>query len=306
MNGQISVVVTTYNGEKYILEQLDSIRTQSMAADEVIILDDGSKDNTVRVVEEFIQTHGLHSWKCIRNPVNMGWKANFKKGFDLAAHEFVFPCDQDDIWLPDKCRKMLQVMNEHPELEVLASDYDILMSESDHGSGAYVRNERKMKKDGSLEFRRISPKWAYIKRPGCTYCFRKSFYLQIRDSWDTRFPHDAVLWRYAAMRHSLAVLHEGLIRFRRHGDNSTSGLKRTNASCTDTFNDYLYFYRLAYKTVESEQEKEILKKGILFLKRRKQYYRTRNIFLWLKLYLRYHAYYDSILGWLGDLYFPWK
>ena len=73
-----SVAMATYNGAEYVVEQLESIRTQSMPVDEVIIHDDRSTDDTVAIVEKYIREHGLERhWKVSQNPKNMGYAANF-------------------------------------------------------------------------------------------------------------------------------------------------------------------------------------------------------------------------------------
>ena len=94
----ISVVMCCYNGEKYIQEQMDSLKNQSRKADEIIIIDDCSKDDTVQIIKNYIQQNELHSWKLIENKKNKGWKENFMFGIRQAKGEVIFPCDQDDIW----------------------------------------------------------------------------------------------------------------------------------------------------------------------------------------------------------------
>ena len=74
---KISIVMTTYNGEKYLTEQLDSLRTQTRLPDEVIISDDCSADNTNVMIEEYIKKYRLTSWKHIKLKKNVGWKKNF-------------------------------------------------------------------------------------------------------------------------------------------------------------------------------------------------------------------------------------
>ena len=59
---QISVVMTTYNGERHVLQQLDTIRQQSLQPDEVIILDDGSVDSTPQLIREYIHNYSLYNW----------------------------------------------------------------------------------------------------------------------------------------------------------------------------------------------------------------------------------------------------
>lgn len=64
---RISIAMTTYNGADYLLEQLESLRTQSLMADEVIIVDDCSTDNTVDLLNMYIQKYHLDNWVLIRN-----------------------------------------------------------------------------------------------------------------------------------------------------------------------------------------------------------------------------------------------
>ena len=77
MKEKISVVMTTYNGKKYLLEQLESLRNQTLKIDEVIIMDDWSKDETPELIRKYIIDNNLSGWKLIENQTNQGWKKNF-------------------------------------------------------------------------------------------------------------------------------------------------------------------------------------------------------------------------------------
>ncbi|WRK53127.1 glycosyltransferase [Coprobacillaceae bacterium CR2/5/TPMF4] len=76
---KISVVMTTYNGQKYIKKQLESIELQTVKIDEVIIIDDCSNDDTVEIVNEFIHNKQLTGWILEENKNNLGYIENFKK-----------------------------------------------------------------------------------------------------------------------------------------------------------------------------------------------------------------------------------
>lgn len=308
MRKKISVVMTTYNGEKYLLEQLESLRNQTLKIDEVIIMDDCSTDETPRLIRKYITDNKLNGWKLIENQTNQGWKKNFKLGFDSATGEYIFPCDQDDIWHLDKVQKMTECMERHPEIELLAANYETFFSEKDegHGSKLYAAKSRTMKSDGGIEILRMDPKWPYINRPGCVFCFTKSFYDSILDKWDTKYPHDAILWRFARMDNALGILNYPVIDFRRHGDNATSEENRTKESRIKTFNDYISFHEMAFERVTSDKDKETLKKGIVFLEKRKCFFETGNILIWIELAVKYQAFYNSMRGCLGDLYFVYK
>lgn len=66
--------MATYNGEKYIIQQLLSIVRQTLIPDEVIIVDDGSSDCTFSLIQEFIEKYKNIEWKLFRNDVNLGWQ----------------------------------------------------------------------------------------------------------------------------------------------------------------------------------------------------------------------------------------
>lgn len=94
----VSVVMATYNGEKYIEQQLDSIRCQTQKPDEVIICDDKSVDKTVKIIEEYIVKYKLIGWKIIKNNDNIGYFDNFFKAISMAKGDTIYLSDQDDIW----------------------------------------------------------------------------------------------------------------------------------------------------------------------------------------------------------------
>lgn len=120
---KISIVLSTYNGSQYIEEQLDSLRNQTYTADEVLISDDCSQDNTVQIIETYIKKYELLNWKLEVNEKNCGWRKNFMNLITSAMGDIVFTCDQDDIWSADKIQKMTQIMEENPEVLLLVSQY---------------------------------------------------------------------------------------------------------------------------------------------------------------------------------------
>jgi glycosyltransferase involved in cell wall biosynthesis len=98
MQDKVSVVIATYNGERYIKEQLESILVQLDPDDEVIINDDCSKDGTCEIVKAFEDTRII----LVENKEQQGVIRNFEKGLALASGNFIFLSDQDDVWFNNK------------------------------------------------------------------------------------------------------------------------------------------------------------------------------------------------------------
>lgn len=303
MREKISVVMTTYNGEKYLLEQLESLRNQTLKIDEVIIMDDCSNDETPKLIRKYIADNSLNGWKLFENQTNQGWKKNFKLGFDLATGDYIFPCDQDDIWHLDKVQKMTECMEKHPEIELLAANYTTVFSEKDtgHGSKLYAAKSKTMKYDGSLEMLKIDPRWPYVNRPGCVFCFTKAFYDSISNKWDAKYSHDAILWRFARMDNALGILNYPVIDFRRHGDNATSKAGWTRENRIQNIETYIYFYKVALERTKFDKDEKLLEKGRHVFEKRKQFLETGNILIWFELVIKYRAFYNSIGGCLRDL-----
>ena len=116
-----SVAMCTYNGEKYIKEQLQSIINQTMKPDEIVICDDCSKDATVRIINETLKNWtGL--WRLIINEKNLGFQKNFQKAMSLCNGDIIYLSDQDDVWDLKKMEIMNQTFREHPRAVLVFHD----------------------------------------------------------------------------------------------------------------------------------------------------------------------------------------
>ena len=105
----ISVCMATYNGGKFIREQLESILSQLPSADaEVVIADDGSTDDTLAVVNSF----GDSRIRVLNVEKQLGVIYNYERALQASKGEIIFLADQDDIWLPEKVTKVLATLND--------------------------------------------------------------------------------------------------------------------------------------------------------------------------------------------------
>jgi glycosyltransferase involved in cell wall biosynthesis len=100
----ISVVLCTYNGEKYVAEQVASILAQTYSNLEIIICDDASTDNTFSILEKYAASDVRI--RLYRNEKNVGYNKNFEQALSLANAEWIAIADQDDIWLPHKIKSL--------------------------------------------------------------------------------------------------------------------------------------------------------------------------------------------------------
>src|ERR1700761_6388216 len=108
--------MATYNGQRYLEQQILSILNQTLKPDEFIVCDDGSTDGTIAILEKFAQQNKL---RYIINDRQLGLVANFKKAVSLANNEsYIALSDQDDVWLPEKLEKSVALLQQIDEPEV--------------------------------------------------------------------------------------------------------------------------------------------------------------------------------------------
>lgn len=108
----VSVVLGTYNGEAFLEEQLRSVQAQTYPHLEIIAIDDGSIDGTVRILREY--AHKDPRIKVVVNECNLGFIRNFEKGCLLSSGKWIALCDQDDYWFPDKVAQMVAAIGSRP------------------------------------------------------------------------------------------------------------------------------------------------------------------------------------------------
>ena len=106
----VSIIMPAYNCEKYVEEAINSVLAQTYQNWELIVIDDGSKDNTFQIITEFGQKDSRI--KPLQNEKNMGVSATRNRGIDLANGDWIAFLDSDDMWVPTKLEKQLKVAEE--------------------------------------------------------------------------------------------------------------------------------------------------------------------------------------------------
>jgi glycosyltransferase involved in cell wall biosynthesis len=207
------VVLASYDGERFINEQLDSIVAQLSPNDEVIVSDDASSDNTVNLVKG----RGDRRIHVLENRERVGYVRNFERAISRVSGQYIFFSDQDDVWLPGKLDSMCSALQRKP---FVASD-------------AVVVNERlEVLYQSYFEWRNASTfSWQsiFLRPPivGATMSCRND-YLQSLLPLPEYIPHDFWLTFNAAWDGALEIIPAPLILYRRHAAAySPSGTNRS-------------------------------------------------------------------------------
>lgn len=299
----ISIVMTSYNGEEYIIEQLDSIRNQTRKPDEVLVFDDGSTDKTVQIVSDYIEQHQLAGWKIERNEANLGWRQNFMQGFQQARGDIIFSADQDDIWDLHKLDKMSSVLETNPEIDILACNIDPFCEEIGQDKGLTAHH---LDNYGANLIERVifDKLWLEPRRQGCTMCFRNTILPSILSVWFKECAHDLAIWSYGVATGSLCIYNEKLVRYRRHAGVNTPSNMKTAVVRSGLLKVY---YTLSDNYLSqskdlclSDSRKIEIERLSKFYKKRYKAITTRNIFTLISL-LGDMRLYTKPAAWAADV-----
>lgn len=228
----ISVAMASYNGEKYIEQQLDSIFNQSKKIDELIITDDCSTDNTVFVIEEYIKKHPNFKIYLIKNKNNLGYKKNFYKALSYCKGDYIFLCDQDDIWLEEKVETMIGIMNDYPQIKALASSFQFIDKDNNPKEVELIPTF-----SNNNLYRRIVKKDDLVKVlfdemliqngfQGCALCITKEMNQIFLKCFTDELFHDWLINLLASSRNGLYFYNHPLFLYRIH-DNNTIGINKS-------------------------------------------------------------------------------
>ncbi len=209
---RVSVVMSVYNGERYLREAVESILGQTFTDFEFIIIDDGSTDSSWHILNSFDDPR----LRFVRNEANIGLTHSLNKGLALARGEYIARMDADDISLPERLAKQVQFLDAHPFVGVL---------------GTAVRTIDSLGKPGREHATLVEPniiRWTLCLRN----CLAHSSVVMRRDlvrrvgAYDTSavYAQDYDLWTRLAQVTCLANLPEPLIYLRIH-DTSVSQIR---------------------------------------------------------------------------------
>ena len=218
---KISVVIAAYHGEKYIGEQLKSLFSQTRLPDEILIGDDSEDDATFQAVEA-VKNQYTGKLRYIRNPERLGFKLNFVNLAREAKGDFIFFCDQDDVWLPEKIETLAGILENDPGCQIAVCNSEMVDSElhSLHETMLSGIPDFQRKMDSINAGRGVEPLLKQtIGFAGHNLAIKRSFlpiFLQIPGCY--RY-HDLWLLQCAVLFGVLRYVDKILTLYRLHGNN---------------------------------------------------------------------------------------
>ena len=214
----VGVAVALYNGERFLTKQLDSIRLQTRTADKVILCDDGSKDNTIKLVEDYIENFNLQtSWELIINQKNLGYARNFYHSMDLCGTDIIFLSDQDDIWELDKIEKMSAIMEKNQNINLLCCKHGIIDA-NDNKMTSVI--EKDIKSENELTSISVNDIMRAYRWPGMAMCVRGDFFKKLLPVIsESTLAHDMVFALTTANTNSFFEYDYIGVHHRRHDNN---------------------------------------------------------------------------------------
>lgn len=199
---KVSVIMTVYNGEKYLREAMDSILNQTFKDFEFVIINDASTDKS----QEILDVCKDNRIKLIINQQNIGMVNSRNKGLALAQSEYITVVDHDDIALPERLEKQIRFLDEHPEIG-LVGGYYYEIDEQGKEFNLYqspTTNEEIQRKlltedcfgHGTIMFRRECLGKAGYYRPEFEYMDDYDFVLRISEKYQVAsIPEPVYKWR---------------------------------------------------------------------------------------------------------------
>lgn len=244
-----SIALASYNGERYIAEQLDSIARQTRLPDELVVCDDASNDGTSAIVRNFAQ-QAPFPVLFFQNGERLGSTRNFEKAIRACSGDIIFLCDQDDVWYPGKIALIEASFIDKPEIGAVFTDADVV-DENLRLSGKQLWKAFRFSPKEQSQVLACDALSVLVKHPvvtGATMAFRSTYrdlVLPLADTW-----HDAWISLLIGATSRLEALSLPLIAYRQHGANQLGIPRRgrnRGKTCAEIYGPRVLLYEAVRK-----------------------------------------------------------
>lgn len=214
---RVSVALATYNGEQFLMEQLESVAHQTLLPSELVVSDDGSTDSTVAIVREFA-ARARFPVKLLAGGGRLNYRLNFRRAAEHCSGDLIAFCDQDDVWVPDKLEKMARLFSD-PAVQLA---YHNAVVSGPEGTRMLHSGEEE---NAALRERPMSP----FKSPNGLLMLFRADLRRFDDLWNKSIDQnegDAVLahdqWYFFVARAlgEVRFIDEPLVLYRQHAGNT--------------------------------------------------------------------------------------
>jgi glycosyltransferase involved in cell wall biosynthesis len=317
---KISVVMCTYNGSKYLQEQLDSIALQNRLPDELIVCDDCSTDATLDILFNFQKTAPF-SVIIQANEYNIGTGKNFEGGVRASSGEIILLSDQDDVWYPYKISKMEECFLANDSVEAIFADSDVVngslkkLGYTFWESMNFNSRQQALFKNG-CSFELLVKKSVVA---GATLAFKRKCIEYILPI-PSKVNYDAWIAIMISIFGNIIPLKQSLNQYRQHDSNQIGGIKKNELQKIQTIKtqrkrlieEDIYYYNCLKKNIEelsfcfeNKDQNTILQNKISHLCTRnelpKSFFERFFVIMTEIFKLRYSKYSYSSKAAIGDL-----
>lgn len=230
---RISIAMCTYNGERYVRQELESFLRQTRPPDELVVCDDRSTDGTLAIVEEFARTAPFRTHVFV-NDANLKYPKNFERAISLANADLIVPADWDDVWEPQKLERLEAAALAAPDAGLLFSDAEVVdqdlrpLGVSLWEGRNFRFRDRALVAGVDLLVGQVSATYATTMAIRAVY---RDAFLPIPQDWnadDTRvgLAPDTWITVIVGSMAPVALVDERLVKYRQHGGNESGIGKR--------------------------------------------------------------------------------
>lgn len=301
-----SVIVATYNGSNFIIEQLNSLINQTVKLDRIYIYDDCSSDDTLIKIQSWIHKNDVSNVILRKNESNKGYTKNFLDALCEVEGDFVFLCDQDDVWESDKVFEFSKVTEQYKNFEqpfLLTSGYAICDENLNEIKSCHVQ------KGENTRINEVMLN-SFIKDcsyPGMTFCVNRRLIEEAKTKRNYEFIkfHDYFLSVLALINGKMLCIQKKLVLYRQHGSNQI-GAAGSASKTRKHWKKVLAQKQDEIRILEyCGLEKTFIKKKSCFLKKRIDWFLNKKMLSIILNFPSYLKYFD-FKSFLGDLYFSMK
>lgn len=307
---KLSILLSSYNGSNFVEKQIETIINQTRIPDELILIDDKSKDNgkTWSIFNKYKNKYPYI--KCFQNTVNLGYENSFYYNIKHVTGDILLFCDHDDIWHKDKLKIIEESFRNNDASGLLhAISYKIEVKGTSKTKQFKKKNKISYTNKLYPEYFKFDRRFIQTKGEACGLALRMSFINNYKDIWVDGYAHDDFWETMLIVFDKLMYYDYALVVRRIHGHNKTA-LKKTNIDkilqclimrkkiCMNILNSN-------HKNELDKTQIKLIENYIEFSKHRISALQNKSFLKWISTPLYGFKFYNNKLAWIRDLLWIW-